>query len=525
MTEANNMKKIAQTEYFFISILIAVNLTIGIATLGDYGESWDEARLYLYGDQSINAYQALFNKNIRVDFGDDDLRYYGPAYFMGMSMLVRGAHNIFPQTPEIDLWHIGNFICLQSGLVCFYFLARRYINVAPALATMALLATQPLIWGHGFINPKDIPFMAFFTASLLFGLRMLDDFERRNFEFRRLLANPQFYIAALSLGITISIRILGFSAAVIILFYFAFININKVLRLSYVYYGTALIVSFLTWPFLWFSPISNFLKSIYAMLKFQWVGQTLFNGSYYPSNQLPQAYVPQLLVMQLTEPTLLLFAIGITVFLLPDLRKKYKGPIILFLAWFVVPILYILVNGMNLYDNTRQLLFIFPGAFLMIALGLDFMFTRIKPWWTKILLLGLMVLPGPIGIARFHPYEYTYYNHFTTSRRQIFRNFETDYWATSFKQISSFLNVQAPKNALVLVWGPGQLIERYARDDIQVKSFDELDGMDYSAHPYYLVLTTRYDMDLKIFPEIAPVYSVEHNDAILSVLKYIAPKD
>jgi hypothetical protein len=517
------MKQNLRTEIFFISILIAVNLTIGIATLADYGESWDEARLYMYGDQSINAYQALFNKDIHVDFGDDDLRYYGPAYFMGMSLLVRGVHSFFPQIPESDLWHIGNFICLQFGLVCFYFLARRYINVGPALVTTALFGTQPLIWGHGFINPKDIPFMVFFTASIFFGLRMLDDFERQNFEFKPLFTNPQFYIATLLLGITISIRILGFSAAVIVLFYFAFININKVLRLSYAYYGSALIVSFLTWPFLWFSPISNFIKSIYAMLKFQWIGHTLFNGSYYPSNQLPQAYVPQLLVMQLTELTPLLFAIGITLFLLPDLRKKYKVPIILFLVWFVAPILYILVNGMNLYDNTRQLLFIFPGAFLMIAVGLDFIFAQIKPWWTKSLLVGVIVLPGLIGIARFHPYEYTYYNYFTTSRQQIFRNFETDYWATSFKQISSFLNDHAPENALVIVWGPSQLIERYAREDIQVKSFDELDGIDYSAHPYYLVLTTRYDMDLKIFPEIAPFYSVEHNGATLSVLKYIAP--
>src|SRR5688572_14708597 len=231
------MKQNLRIEKFFISILIAVNLTIGIATFADYGESWDEARLYQYGDQSINAYQALFNNELHIDFGDDDLRYYGPAYFMGMSLLVRGVHSFFPQLLEIDLWHIGNFICLQFGLVCFYLLVRRYINAGPALVTTGLLSTQPLIWGHGFINPKDIPFMVFFTASIFFGLRMLDDFERHNFEFKHLLTNPRFYVAASFLGITISIRILGFSAAVIVLFYFAFININKVLRLSYAYYG------------------------------------------------------------------------------------------------------------------------------------------------------------------------------------------------------------------------------------------------------------------------------------------------
>ena len=97
------MKQNLRTEIFLISILVVVNLSIGIATFADYGESWDEARLYMYGDQSINAYQALFNKEIHVDFGDDDLRYYGPAYFMGMSLPISRVHSLFPQTPEIDL--------------------------------------------------------------------------------------------------------------------------------------------------------------------------------------------------------------------------------------------------------------------------------------------------------------------------------------------------------------------------------------------------------------------------------------
>lgn len=517
------MKRIIRAEYFFISILIAVNLAIGVATLSDYGESWDEARLYLYGDQSLDAYRAIFDRGIIVDFGDDDLRYYGPAYFMGMTLLVKSVDGLLPEVSEIDLWHIGNFICLQFGLLCFYFLVLRYTTILAALGSTALLASQPLIWGHGFINPKDIPFMVFFTTSVFFGLKMLDHFEGQNFELKSLIRNPWFYCAALFLGLTISIRILGFAAAAIVVFYFTFVNIEKVLRLSYAYFGLALIVSFVTWPYLWPSPISNFIKGIYAMLKFQWIGHALFNGIYYPSNQLPWVYVPQLLIMQLTEPTFVLFAIGITIFFLPDLRKKYKAAMILFLVWFVGPILYILTNGMNLYDNTRQLLFILPSLFLIIAIGLDLIFTWIKPWWAHTLIVLLLLLPGVAGILKFHPFEYTYYNFFTTSKQQVFRNFETDYWATSFKQAALYLNHLAPENALVLVWGPSQIIQRYARADIQVKSFDDLEGIDYSSHPYYLVLTTRYDMDLKIYPDINPIYSVEQNGAVLSVIKYITP--
>jgi hypothetical protein len=514
-----------RVEYFFLLLLFAANLWIGITVVSDYGESWDEARLYEYGDQSLNAYRALLNSNLAVDFGTDDLRYYGPAYFMGVSLIVRATNIFLPQIPIIDLWHMGNFLCLQFGLLCFYFLARRFFPVMPALGTTALFAFQPLFWGHGFINPKDIPFMAFFTASVYFGLRMLDDFANQNFDLRALLKPPTFFLAAAFLGITISIRILGFAAAGIVLGYFAFISLHKVLRLSYVYFGSALLVSFLTWPFLWSSPVTNFIQAIYAMLKFQWIGQTLFNGTYFPTNQLPQRYVPQLLLMQITEPAVILFFIGIAVILLPRLRPKYKGVGILFLFWFAAPMLYILIIGMNLYDNTRQLFFILPGAFLMIAAGLDFVLSWLSPLRIQILILGLILLPGIAGILNYHPYEYTYYNYAATSSTPIYRKFETDYWATSFKQAATYLNRNAPENSLVIVWGPSQIVRRYARDDIQVKSFDEIKDSSYAKHPYYLILTTRYDMDLKFFPEIQPVYSVQKNKAVFTVIKYITPGD
>lgn len=518
------MKRLPQREFLFILLLITINTLLGMWSLPDYGESWDEARLYEYGDQSLNAYRALFNPAIPVDFGEDDLRYYGPAYFMGMSVLVDGVHKLFPNVLTIDLWHLGNFVCLQFGLVCFYFLLRRFLDVLPALLSTILFATQPLIWGHGFINPKDIPFMAFFTASVYFGLTMLDHFERQNFDLRNLFKNRWFYAASISLGLTISIRILGFAAAGIVLFYFAFINFRKLLRLSYGYFGIALIVSFLTWPYLWSSPITNFLQGIYAMLKFQWVGHVLFNEVYYVSNELPRMYVPQLLGMQLTEPALALFLIGILTFWSARRREKNRGLFILFLAWFMFPLLYILINGMNLYDNTRQLLFVFPGLFLMIAIGIEFLIDLVKPSWARLSMAALVLIPGMIGIMKSHPYEYAYYNFLTTSSTQIFRRYETDYWATSFKEVSSFLNESAAQDSQVIVWGPDQLIERYARQDLDVKSFDDLTDQSYALHPYYLVLTTRYDMDTKFFAEIPPVYAVKQDDAVYAVVKYITPQ-
>jgi hypothetical protein len=137
--------------------------------------------------------------------------------------------------------------------------------------------------------------------------------------------------------------------------------------------------------------------------------------------------------------------------------------------------------------------------------------------------MAAALLPGIIGIVNHHPYEYTYYNTVSTALTPIFRRYETDYWATSFKQAAAFLNENAAQDSNVIVWGPDQLIERYARKDLHVKSFDELSDQTYAAGPYYLVLTTRYDMDTKFFPDIEPVYTVDDNHCVYAVIKYITP--
>jgi len=257
------------------------------------------------------------------------------------------------------------------------------------------------------------------------------------------------------------------------------------------------------------------------MLKFQWVGHVLFDGIYYRADQVPRIYFPQLISMQLTETALILFCAGFLILFLTNLHKKYNSLIRLILIWFIIPVTFILVKGINLYDNTRQLLFIFPSSFLIISVILEFIFVRLKILWVQILIILIIVAPGVVGIVEYHPFEYTYYNFFSVHTRQIFRNFETDYFATSYKEAAAYLNENAPKNALIVVWGPSQIVEHYVRTDLHVKGFGDLENTNYSDGPFYLVLSTRYETDLHFYPDIHPVYSVKHNNSVLSVVKYV----
>ena len=166
------------TRHLPIIILILLNLIIGSLVVRDYGESEDETGIYAYADESLRAYSSLFNVSSEANSPNTDAvsglpRYvdnYGPAYAMITTLLARGLHAILPALSLINGWHLGEFIAFQISIVSLYFLSRKWMGAWAAMGTTLLFSTQPLLWGHAFINPKDIPFLAFFLASVTVGI-------------------------------------------------------------------------------------------------------------------------------------------------------------------------------------------------------------------------------------------------------------------------------------------------------------------------------------------------------------------
>ena len=80
---------------------------------------------------------------------------------------------------EIDIWHFSYFVLFQLTGLALYSLTKRWFSRWTAWAVLLLFTAQPLLWGHAFMNPKDIPFMAFMVFSIFAGYRVLDLFEGR----------------------------------------------------------------------------------------------------------------------------------------------------------------------------------------------------------------------------------------------------------------------------------------------------------------------------------------------------------
>jgi hypothetical protein len=608
------MRDLIHSEHFLIASLLLIALVVGVVTFRDYGESYDEYDIYRYGDYSLKSYKKIMTGQKIQDFDTvSDLNNYGPAHFMLTSLLSSGKQALAPDLTNTQARHFVYFITFLLSVPAMYVLARRWLTVPAALGTGLLFTTQPLLWGHAFINPKDIPFMSFFLVSLTAGLWMCDKifssekipnkrpalkifikhflqlwgdrwdgktariwaigwgvgiisiwifgslfdqaltyfvnfiysasphsllgawfamiaphantipvseytlktltlfhnfkivltflgvlfiaiiiyvFHPHKINFQKmptlvfvskgiyaLTSQWPIFTAGVLLGFTTSIRVLGPLAGIIVAFYALSKYRWKAILPVTIYAMVAIMIMFVTWPYLWKSPLPRLFETIKMMSSFPWNGPILFNGQQYLAHNAPWYYLPVLFSIQLTEPTLLLFLLGCANLILNIKNHVRLDLIAIVLIWFFVPFIGLVFTHGTVYNNFRQYLFLLPPVFLLCGAALEFVFRALQRNIWRAALLFLIVLPGLYGIFSLHPYEYVYYNSLVGGTGGAYQRFEMDYWLTAYKEAMDFVNTSAPVGATIAVPYGYQVI--HARSDLIISNSINPQSKDY----------------------------------------------
>lgn len=630
-----------------ILLLLLANLIVALLVFDDYGESWDENSIYVYSANTIEAYKAGLSGQELKPFhtGPFNLAYYGPAYFVFSNLAVQVGQSFFPRLNLVDLWHFTYFLSFLVAIISFYSIARRILSPEGALAATLLFNTQPLYWGHAFINPKDIPFMAFFLASIATGLwtvnrlvarphkfqswnfeeintawRHTSEHTRRNliavgvgllaiivllwllrgvlidllgsflqagvdsgqgfiwqvavwlaprlgeipisgylikanlaysrflvfvFSFgnviwfaaialsvrglakaivqpfisnlRTLFAFP-IVVAGATLGFTMAMRVVAPAAGVLVL-WFGWLKLKqRVLAPAISYTLIAVFVCLLLWPYLWEAPLTHFFDSLRQMSDFPIDIAVFFNGVSYRSIDLPMDYFPRLVALQFTLPALIATGFGLALSFSTWLREKTYNTWWLVLAWWLIPLGYIVLFRPTMYDNFRQFLFLTPPIFFFAGKMYEWIRERTGQlmYW---LFTAATIVPGLWALITLHPFEYTYYNVLAgESRSHIAAKYETDYWATSYRDAIQFLNGIAPVDAAVYLIGPDHTMRHFGRADL-VAAYERASAqLDNSIYDY-AILTTRADFHITLFPEASVIYKVEKDGAVYAVVK------
>jgi hypothetical protein len=479
-------------------------------------------------------------------------------------------------------WHLVNFLFFQFGVYFLYRFSTRWMKRDAALATSTFFSWQPLLWGHAFINPKDPPFLVFFLGSVCLGFEMVDSIAQAAVSTRsvprsgtggdRKKLNQHIILAAFILGITTSIRVLGPLAGFLVFAYFIIrILQGKNLRVSlspwimFFAYGFIAILSMLfTWPYLWENPVSRFLDVLKLMSDNPTTLSVLFGGEVYRAGELPGRYLPFMLATTLTEPIWPLFAFGVAFGYLKLLKQNIKavidstevsaveaqaedtpqglkhskveqvqvlpfqnlaitkvqiGSLTLVLIWFIILLAYVLIRRPSMYDGLRHFLFMLPPIFIFAGFTFEYLFRIISPAWLRAGLVLVLVTPGLIGIYKLHPYEYSYYNSFVGGTSHAFRNYETDYWLTCYKESVEQLDENHKEPFDLYVHREAYIAEYYAEPDTRVHGLrgavSEVKSGDY------VLVNTRTNEDRRVFKDAPTILQIGRGDAVFCIIKEI----
>ncbi|GIK08451.1 MAG: hypothetical protein JETCAE02_08110 [Anaerolineaceae bacterium] len=564
----------------FILLLLA-QLVFGLFAFRDYGLSWDEPLFYEYGEALGYAYTPAnwlspdFDLSKSYGSSGDDHKNRGPAYLL----LARTPVHLLESLglDEVPAWRLVNFLTFLLGVYFLYRLSLRWMGEWAAFGAAALFSTQPLLLGHAFINPKDMPFLVFFTGAALFGFEMADALNDEAKSRKRRLFSV--IVAAFFLGISTSIRVLAPLAGLLVVVY-AIVKQRSIAnpkprtwnlaRSLLAYILLSLLFMLASWPYLWESPISNFIQVFRFMSENPTGLQVLFGGQIYRAYELPRRYLPTLLAITLTEPVWPLFALGLgaalakltsSVLCLPSsvLRPPFSVPrppspvprppssvprppssvprppssvpcppstdYWLLLTAFAIPLLYVLLRKPPMYDGFRHFLFILPPVFVTCGLGLDVLFRWLKklekgnrsPSWLRAGTILLVSLPGLLGAARLHPYQYAYYNSFVGGTGGAFRVYETDYWLTCYKEAAEQTDFTLP--ARLFVHREASIAAPYAVSGLTV--LDERGNLKDIRAGDYILVNSRTNEDRKTFHDAPTVGEVRRGAAVFCVVKQV----
>ena len=447
------MQKLKTADWLFVTILVVFLIT-SFATLSDFGMTWDEAAQHHIGKVGLDL---LFGKTTAPEYLRADLVYYGPAFeivnqYFGSSFLQSFSIGY------VDAYHIMIVLAAAAGLLFLYLLIKRLFNPASANLAVILLALMPRFFAHAHYNSKDIPLMAGFVITLFFLTTGFLDGKWKKIA-----------LAGAVFGLTLAIRM---DAVLILPVFFAAYLVYRLkkrprplledIKFTAIFSAAAAAAAFALWPTLWREP-SVLFASFQYFTHHGWEGLVFYMGQTYRAAELPWHYSPMFLLITTPLPILLLAALGFAISLRSLKKRENVFAHALLLLWFLIRIILTLLPGAIRYDGIRHLLIIFPVIAVWAALGLQFLKRKLPRLWMKVATAGAVLIWLIIELASVHPYGDSYFNEITrvSAGPHLEKKFETEYWGTSVREGTAWLNENALESATVCLPIADHLLQFY----------------------------------------------------------------
>lgn len=472
-------------------ILFAVAIVVALPQWPDFGLSWDEPAQRDIGEVSY-AYVAR---------GDDALlrfrnRDYGVAFELPLIALEKVLGLDDTRAVYLMRHLVTHLFFLLGALACFRLVQRLYHDRLLATVGFLLLVLHPVLYPHSFFNTKDIPFL----SMTMIGLHLLV----RAFQLGTAAAFVWLGVAS---GLLINIRIMGvllpaFALVLLAVDGWAARRITRSLGLAGLLLVTSVGTLYASWPYLWTDPVEHFVTAFTNMSKFRWTGSVLFNGATVKATELGWDYIPVWFTISNPLPYLLAGAAGVVATLLAVLRAPRAVLLhperrftLVFLAYWLVPVVAVVALRSVLYDSWRQLFFIYAPFVLLAVHGLWVLSSRSATARKVVMALCACSFVATLALmVNRHPFEHVYFNALVPSERpeEVRERFEMDYWGTSYKQALEHILATdpAPVINVAVASSPGEynlmLLTAAQRARIRIVPVEEADHFitNHRAHDH-----------------------------------------
>lgn len=440
-----------------IAVLAIVALAVAL-TFRDYGISWDEPVQNTYGLLSLNYYLTLGHD--RSSFSFVNLFWYGALF----DTLAAAVNRVSP-LGEYDTRHLLGGIVGLVGLAATWRLGRVLGGPRAGFVATLLLATTPVWYGNGFINPKDIPFAAATTWAAYFTVRIaqrLPEWGWRDFLGLGIAAG-----AAMGTRVGGLIALLYLGAALAMYAAAALLDrdrhaeiVRRMLRLVVPTTGataTALAVMYLCWPWAQYAPIARPLEALASFSNFPITLDYPFYGRIVTSTSTPWFYEPGMMAAMLPELTLAALAMALVLSLAAVISRSStwvaRLPYAVLVLTALFPPVYLAIDRAVLFDGMRHLLFVVPPLTVAAALAIDRLWQRGRVASVIVpVLLGITTVHQATLLVRSHPYQYLVFNALVGGVPGAAGKFELDYWGTAFREAVAGMVARLPPPAEARPW-------------------------------------------------------------------------
>ena len=473
-------------------VALALFAVVGVAVLEDYGIANDEGVQRGIGSASFNY--ALGDESA---LPEDVNRFYGVAFEAPLIAVERVFQLETSRAVDLSRRLITHAFFLLGGFFAWLLAYRLFGSRVIALFAMLIFLSHPRMYAHSFFNTKDLPFLSMFMVALYLTHRAFRQDSVWAFALcgagAALLANMRItgvmlvpaVLGMLALDAALAARRWGLwqgaksapqpsrrrrryrhrrrqeGAA----------GMKSALANAGAFAASFAIVLYAAWPLLWRGP-TEFADAFQVMSRHTTLVDTLFRGELVRHPNVPWDFAPTWALITTPPVALILAALGIAAVVrlcAADWRGMFANSTarfgLLTLACLILPVAAVIALNSNLYNDWRQMYFLYAPMCVLAAFGLNLIAEKIpKPRLraAAFALAALGIALVAVQVVRLHPYQQEYFNPLA-AKSGLADRWQMNYWRIFHKEaLDELLKIQP--SGRIAVMSPGYYQHLMARN-------------------------------------------------------------